>query len=239
MAVAKSTPVKIVALGGLGEIGLNLMVVECAQSAIIIDAGVMFAEERELGVGLLLPDLTYLEESCLNLEGIVLTHAHEDHIGALAYLLRRFPAPVYGTEVTLAFARRGLAEDGLAGADLRLLHPGAEIELGPFRVEAVRVTHSTPDSVALAIRTPAGLMVHSGDFKIDPTPVDGQLFDTDRFAQLGEEGVTLLLSDSTNVERPGRSGSESSMRPIIRDLLARTRGRFFLSSFSSHLHRIR
>jgi ribonuclease J len=239
MAVAKYTPVRIVALGGLGEIGLNLMVVECAQSAIIIDAGVMFAEERELGVGLLLPDLTYLEESRLNLEGIVLTHAHEDHIGALAYLLRRFPAPVYGTEVTLAFARRGLAEDGLAGADLRPLRPGANVELGPFKVEAVRVTHSTPDSVALAIRTPAGLIVHSGDFKIDPTPVDGQLFDTDRFAQLSEEGVALLLSDSTNVERPGRSGSESSMRPILKDLIGRTRGRFFLSSFSSHLHRIR
>jgi ribonuclease J len=239
MAVAKSTPVKIVALGGLGEIGLNLMVVECDQSAIIIDAGVMFAEERELGVGLLLPNLAYLEENRLNLEGIVLTHAHEDHIGALSYLLRRCFAPVYGTEVTLAFARRGLAEDGLAGADLRLLHPGAEVELGPFRVEAVRVTHSTPDSVALAIRTPAGLIVHSGDFKIDPTPVDGQLFDTERFAQLGEEGVALLLSDSTNVERPGRSGSESSMRPILQDLIKRTRGRFFLSSFSSHLHRIR
>jgi ribonuclease J len=239
MAVAKSTPVRIVALGGLGEIGLNLMVVECSQSAIIIDAGVMFAEERELGVGLLLPDLTYLEESRLNLEGIVLTHAHEDHIGALAYLLRRFPAPVYGTEVTLAFARRGLAEDGLAGADLRPLHPAANVDLGPFKVEAVRVTHSTPDSVALAIQTPAGLILHSGDFKIDPTPVDGQLFDTERFAQLGEEGVALLLSDSTNVERPGRSGSESSMRPILKDLIGRTRGRFFLSSFSSHLHRIR
>jgi ribonuclease J len=240
MAVANSTtPVKIVALGGLGEIGLNLLVLECNQSAIIIDAGVMFAEERELGVGLLLPDLSYLDQSRLKLEGIVLTHAHEDHIGALAYLLRRFPAPVYGTEVTLAFARRGLAEDGLAGADLRRLYAGAEIDLGPFRVEAVRVTHSTPDSVALAIRTPAGLIVHSGDFKIDPSPVDGQLFDTDRFAQLGEEGVALLLSDSTNVERPGRSGSESSMRPILKDLISRTRGRFFLSSFSSHLHRIR
>ena len=239
MAVPKSTPVRIVPLGGLGEIGLNLMVVECARSAIIIDAGVMFAQERELGIGLLLPDLAYLDESRLTIEGIVLTHAHEDHIGALSYLLRRFPAPVFGTEVTLAFARRGLAEDGLAGADLRSLEPGAEIELGPFRVEAVRVTHSTPDSVALAIRTPAGLIVHSGDFKIDPAPVDGQLFDTERFARLGEEGVALLLSDSTNVERRGRSGSESSMKPILEDLLARTRGRFFLSAFSSHLHRIR
>ena len=226
-------------LGGLGEIGLNLMVVECAGSAIVIDAGVMFAEERELGVGLLLPDLSYLEESRLRLEAVILTHAHEDHIGALAHLLRRFPAPVYGTEVTLAFARRGLAEDGLAGADLRELHPGAEVELGPFRVEPVRVTHSTPESVALAIRTPAGIIVHSGDFKIDPAPVDGQLFDTERFAQLGQEGVALLLSDSTNVERPGRSGSESSMKPVLKDLLGRTRGRFFLSSFSSHLHRIR
>jgi ribonuclease J len=239
MAVGKSTPVKILALGGLGEIGLNLMVVECGQSALVIDAGVMFAEERELGVGLLLPDLSYLEQSRLNLEGIVLTHAHEDHIGALAYLLRQFPAPVYGTEVTLAFARRGLAEDGLAGADLRRLHPGAEIEFGPFRVEPIRVTHSTPDSVALAIRTPAGMIIHSGDFKIDPAPVDGQFFDTERFGQLGAEGVALLLSDSTNVERSGRSGSESSMKPILKELLARTRGRFFLSSFSSHLHRIR
>src|SRR5271163_2420222 len=225
MAVVNSTPVRVVALGGLGEIGLNLMVVECAQSAIIIDAGVMFAEERDLGVGLLLPDLSYLEQSRLNLEGILLTHAHEDHIGALAYLLRSFPAPVYGTEVTLAFARRGLAEDGLAGADLRLLHPGAEIEFGPFRVEPVRVTHSTPDSVALAIRTPAGIIVHSGDFKIDPTPVDGVHFDSARFAQLGAEGVALLLSDSTNVERAGRSGSEISIKPFLREAIRRTRGK--------------
>jgi ribonuclease J len=239
MAVAKSTPVRVVILGGLGEIGLNLMVVEYGQSAIIIDAGVMFGEERELGVGMLLPDLAYLEQSRLKIEGVVLTHGHEDHVGALSYLLRRFPAPVYGTEVTLAFARRGLAENGLAGADLRVLHPGAEIEFGPFRVEPVRVTHSTPDAVALAIRTPEGLIVHSGDFKIDRAPVDGQLFDTERFAQLGEEGVALLLSDSTNVERPGRTGSESSMKPVLSELLGRTRGRFFLSSFSSHLHRIR
>jgi ribonuclease J len=243
MAATKSQPVtdpvKIVPLGGLGEIGLNLMVIECAGSALIIDAGVMFAEERELGGGLLLPDFAYLEQSHLKIEGIILTHAHEDHLGALPYLLRSRPAPVFGTEVTLAFARRGLAEDGLAGANLQSFAPGDESELGPFSVEPIRVTHSTPDSVALAIRTPAGLIVHSGDFKIDPSPVDGQLFDRERFARLGEEGVALLMSDSTNVERDGHSGSESSIKPVIKDLIARTRGRFFLSAFSSHLHRIR
>jgi len=235
----ESTPVRIIPLGGLGEIGLNLMVIECGQSAIIVDAGVMFPEERDLGIGLILPELGFLEESRLRIEGIILTHAHEDHIGALSFVLRSFPSIVYGTEVTLAFARRGLAEDGLNGADLREMVPGQLLELGPFTVEPIRVTHSTPDSVALAIRTPAGIIIHSGDFKIDPAPVDGQLFDTERFAQLGNEGVALLLSDSTNVEREGRTGSESSLKPILRDLVKRTRGRFLLSSFSSHLHRIR
>jgi ribonuclease J len=215
------------------------MVVECGQSAIVIDAGVMFPEERLLGVGLILPELGYIEESRLKVEGIILTHAHEDHIGALPYLLRRFPAPVYGTALTLAFVRRTLVEEESIDADLREFIPGQVLELGPFRIEAVRVTHSTPDSVALAIHTPAGLIVHSGDFKIDPAPVDGVNFDTKRFAELGEEGVEILLSDSTNAERPGRSGSESSLKPVLQELIARTRGRFFLSAFSSHLHRIR
>src|SRR5271169_486227 len=235
----ESTPVRIIPLGGLGEIGLNLMVIECGQSAIIIDAGVMFPEERDLGIGLIMPQLGFLEESRLRIEGIILTHAHEDHIGALSFVLRSFPSIVYGTEVTLAFARRGLAEDGLNGADLREMVPGQLLELGPFTVEPIRVTHSTPDSVALAIRTPAGIIVHSGDFKIDDAPVDGALFDRERFAELGAEGVAVLLSDSTNVERPGRSGSESSLKPVLRELTSRARGRFFLSAFSSHLHRIR
>lgn len=239
MAAAKSTPVKITPLGGLGEIGLNLMVFEYGDEALLIDAGVMFAQEPAVGGGLLLPDLRYLAEARPHLAGIVLTHAHEDHLGALPFVLRQWPAPVYGSKVTLAFARRGLAEDGLGGADLREFAAGREIQLGPFRVEPIAVTHSTPNSMALAIRVPGVLIVHSGDFKIDPAPVDGVPFDSERFARLGEEGVDLLLSDSTNVERPGRSGSESSIRPVIRELMGRTRGRFFLSSFSSHLHRIR
>jgi ribonuclease J len=239
MAFSGTESVRIVPLGGLGEIGLNLMVIECGTSAIAIDAGLMFAEERTFGVGQLAPDLRYLVTRQLTLEAIFLTHAHEDHIGALPYLLNRFPAPVYGTAITLAFARRGLGESGPSDADLRLITPGQVIEAGPFQIEPIRVTHSTPDSVALAIRTPVGLIVHSGDFKIDPSPVDGVHFDSSRFATLGAEGVSLLLSDSTNVERDGRSGSENSLKPFLEDVLRRTRGKFFLSSFSSHLHRMR
>jgi ribonuclease J len=226
-------------LGGLGEIGLNLLVVECAQHAIIVDAGVMFPEERGLGLGRLLPEISYLEQAHLQIDAIILTHAHEDHIGALPYLLRKCPAPVYGTEMTLAFVRRSLNEEGPLGVDLRPLRPAIELHAGPFSVEPVRVTHSTPDSVALAIRTPAGLIVHTGDFKIDPAPVDGVRFDAERFARLGQEGVGLLLSDSTNAELEGHSGSESSLKPVLSALVRKTRGRFFLSSFSSHLHRIR
>jgi ribonuclease J len=239
MSASRTPQVRIVPLGGLGEIGLNLMVIECAQHAIIIDAGVMFPEERGLGIGRLLPELSYLEQTRPQLDGIVLTHAHEDHIGALPYLLRKFPVPVYGTDLTLAFVRRALNEEGPLGVDLRPLCPPAELHAGPFTIEPIRVTHSTPDSVALAIRTPAGLIVHTGDFKIDPAPVDGVRFDTERFARLAEEGVELLLSDSTNVELEGRSGSESSLKPVLESLIRKTRRRFFLSSFSSHLHRIR
>jgi ribonuclease J len=231
-------PVRIAALGGLGEIGLNLMVLECGGQALVIDAGVMFGQDRAVG-GIVAPDLTHLERTRPQIRGIVMTHAHEDHIGAIGRVLQRFPAPVFGSEVALAFARRRLQQAGIVrGSDLRAIAPRQPFELGPFIVEAIRVTHSTPDSYALAIRTPAGLIVHTGDFKIDPAPVDGRHFDRERFAQLGAEGVALLLSDSTNVERPGRSGSESSLMPTLREIIRRTRGKFFLSAFSSHLHRI-
>ncbi len=238
---AKTTPVKLFALGGLGEIGLNLMVLECAGHGLVVDCGVMFPEERLLGNGVYVPDFSELVDKRVPIDAVVLTHAHEDHIGALPYLLRKFQVPVYGTAITLAFVRRRLEEAGMFGAerDLRTIAPRMKFELGPFAIEPLRVTHSTPDAIALAIRTPAGIIVHSGDFKIDDAPVDGQKFDTEAFAALGEEGVVLLLSDSTNVERAGRSGSESSLKPILRELISRTKNRFFLSAFSSHIHRIR
>ncbi len=237
-----SAPVRVVALGGLGEIGLNLMAVECAGTAIIIDCGVMFSDQPEYGGGVYIPDFSWLERSLPRIEGVLLTHAHEDHIGALPHLLSRIDAPVYGTEVTLAFARRRLAQGPATFThDARLvpIQPRHPFRLGPFEIEPLRVTHSTPDSVALALRTPSGTIVHTGDFKIDERPVDGESFDRERFAQLGREGVLLLLSDSTNVERPGRTGSESSLKPVLREIMSRSRGRFFLSAFSSHLHRFR
>jgi ribonuclease J len=235
-----SIPVRLVALGGLGEIGLNLMAIECAGSAVIIDCGLMFPDQPEFGGGVLIPEFSWLERTRVKIEGIVLTHAHEDHIGALPHLLRRIKVPVYGTDLTLAFVGRRLAEASLAeGASLVPIRPGRSFPAGPFEVEPIRVTHSTPDSVALAIRTPAGTIVHTGDFKIDEAPVDGGALDRERFAELGREGVVLLLSDSTNVERPGRSPSESSLKPVLREIMSRSRQRFFLSAFSSHLHRFR
>ena len=230
----------MVALGGFGEIGLNLLAIECGEDTLIIDAGVMFPEERWLGTDLLIPELAHLARGRRRFLGVILTHAHEDHIGALPFLLRRFAMPVYGSELTLAFARRRVQDRGGGlSASFNKIEPRLPFKLGPFQIEALRVTHSTPDSVALAIDTPAGLIIHSGDFKIDETPVDRVAFDRKRFEELGERGVSLLLSDSTNVEREGRSASESSLKPVLREVITRTRGKFFLSSFSSHIHRIR
>jgi len=238
--VSRTVPIKIVALGGLGEIGLNLMAIECAGSAIVIDCGVMFPEEPALGGGLYVPDFNWFATTKATIEAIILTHAHEDHIGGLPHLLERVKAPVYASEVTLAFVRRRLSEMPPSDEVILLpIRPRATFSLGPFAIEPIRVTHSTPDSLALAIHSPAGIVVHTGDFKIDEAPIDGERFDRERFAELGRKGVVLLMSDSTNVERTGRSGSESSLKPVLREMMSRSRGGFFLSAFSSHLHRFR
>jgi ribonuclease J len=234
----KHGSVKLVALGGLGEIGLNLMVLECAGDAVVVDAGVMFPEQRSLGVDLLIPEMTYLDRR--RIVAVILTHAHDDHIGALPFLLTRYPVPVYGSELTIAMARQRLQERAPGREwDLRTIRPRETFTTGPFQIEALRVTHSTPDSLALAIDTPAGMIIHTGDFKIDDAPVDGERFDMARFTELGEAGVRLLLSDSTNVERAGRTASESSLKPVLREVARKTTGKFLLSGFSSHLHRFR
>ncbi len=230
--------VKLSVLGGLGEIGLNMLVLECAGQALVIDAGMLFPQERVLGIETVIPRLTYLERAASKLLGVILTHGHEDHIGAVPYLLSRFNAPVYGDELSLGFVRRRLAERAIA-ADLRRVAPYQQLQLGPFALEFIPVTHSVPGSFALAIDTPAGLIVHSGDFKIDDSPVDGRPFDRGAFGKLGERGVTLLLSDSTNAEQPGRTPSESSLRSVLKELVLGAKGKVFLSIFSSHLYRIR
>ncbi len=238
--VSSATPVKILPLGGCGEIGLNSIVLESQDRAIVIDAGLMLPSDRTYGSGVFVPSFDYLERTRPHIEAIVLTHAHEDHIGALPHLLRRLEAPVYASETALAFTRRRLADyESPLEASLRPLVPGQRLTLGPFTVEAIPVTHSTPDSLALAIDTPGGLVVHTGDFKIDDKPAAGEPFCRHRFGELGARGVELLLSDSTNAERSGRCPSESTLRETFGDLMAGTRGRFIFCAFASHLHRLR
>lgn len=236
---------RIIPLGGLGEIGLNLMVIEYRDpssgqaAAVAIDCGVMFPEPEMFGIDVVIPDLSYLREH-LQLLAVVLTHGHEDHIGALPYLLREFPVPVYGTPFTIGLLRDKLAEyDLLSSAALHEFRPRQPWQLGPFTVEGIAVTHSIVDAVALAIATPLGTIVHTGDFKFDQTPIDGLRSDLTRFAELGEQGVLLLLSDSTNVERPGTTPSERTIRRPLGELIAQAEGKVLVATFASHIHRIR
>lgn len=231
---------RIVPLGGLGEIGLNTMVVEHFGERILIDCGLMFPRADQLGVDVVLPDFSWLKDAPDTLKGIVLTHAHEDHLGALPWLLRELNVPVYGTRFTLAVARHKLDEAGVR-ADLREIEPRHPVRIGTqFTVEPIRVTHSVPDAVALAVTTSSGTAIHTGDFKLDGMPVDGQLTDLERFSELGERGVEVLLSDSTNAEVPGTTGSEQLVRETFERLFtAATTGRIVVAMFGSHLHRVR
>ena len=226
-------------LGGLGEFGMNMMVLRLGDDIIVIDAGMMFPESELLGVDLVIPDISYLKQNRAKIRAIVLTHGHEDHIGALPYILRDLNVPVYGTRFTLALVKKRLEEAGLLDSTtLREVMPGRTIEIGPYEIEFVSVTHSTLDCVALAIRTPLGVIIHTGDFKIDQTPVDNAAFDLHTLAKYGREGVLALFSDSTNVERPGFTPSERAVVPRIEDLCRSAPRRVILSCFASSIHRI-
>ncbi|HEY1482710.1 MAG TPA: ribonuclease J, partial [Candidatus Acidoferrum sp.] len=194
----------VIPLGGLGEFGMNMLVLRFGDDILVVDAGMMFPDSELLGVDLVIPDITYLKQNRQHIRGIVLTHGHEDHIGALPYILRDLNVPIYGTRFTLALVKKRLEEAGLLDtAKLFEAVPGRRIELGQYEIEFIPVTHSTIDCVALAIRTPLGVIIHTGDFKIDQTPIGNYHFDLHAFARYGAEGVLALFSDSTNVERPG------------------------------------
>jgi ribonuclease J len=226
-------------LGGLGEFGMNMLALRAGDNIIVIDAGLMFPEQELLGVDIVIPDVTYLKQNKHMVRAIVLTHAHEDHIGALPYILGDLNVPVYGTQFTLALVRKKLEEHArLETAKLHEVAPGNTTTIGPFQIEYLHVTHSTIDCVALAIRTPVGVIIHTGDFKIDPTPVDEKPFDLHAFARYGQEGVLALFSDSTNVERPGFTPSERAVVIRLEELFRAAPERVVVSCFSSSIHRI-
>src|SRR5438128_4068391 len=230
----------IVPLGGLGEFGMNCMAVRWGDDIIVIDAGLMFPEAELLGVDIVVPDISYLIENRQRVRAIVLTHGHEDHIGALPWILSELNAPVWGTEFTLAYVEDKLDEHGLLeDADLREMRAGQSFKVGPFTIHPIQVTHSLVDCVALAIHTPLGILIHTGDFKVDPTPTDNRLFDLHAFAEYGKEGVLALLQDSTNVERKGYTPSERAVRRKFDEVFARTERRLFISCFASSIHRIK
>ena len=230
---------KIIPLGGLGEIGLNMMVFEYGTTLFIVDAGLMFPEDYMLGVDFVIPDMDYVKRNRTLVTGIVLTHAHEDHIGALPFLLKEVNAPVFGTPFTLGVVRHKLEEfDTIVPRGLHEIHPGEQLKLGPFMLEFIQVGHSVVDGVGLAIRTPLGLIVHTGDFKISHSLGDGLATDVGRFAQCGEKGVLALLSDSTNIEKEGYTISAREIRDKLAKIVDESKGRIIIALFASNINRI-
>jgi ribonuclease J len=229
--------VEIVALGGLGEFGMNMMALTCQDTTVIVDAGVMFPEPELLGVDRIIPDLTYLEQKG-RAAALVLTHGHEDHIGGVPHVMPLIDGPVFGTPLTLALVEPKLREHGLAIGALTPVRPPDRVSVGPFTIEFIRVTHSMPDCVALAIHTPAGVIIHTGDFKIDQTPIDGAHFDLHRFAQLGSQGVLALFADSTNIDRRGFTGSELEVVEPFEEIFTSTTGRLIVAAFASSIYRM-
>ena len=233
-----ATKFKIIPLGGLSEIGRNMTAFEYNDEILIIDCGLSFPEDDMLGIDIVIPDITYLIKNKEKIKGIVLTHGHEDHIGALPYVLRKLDVPVYGTRLTLGLVEIKLREHRLDKVHLQRGEVGQTIKLGEFTVEFIRMSHSIPDSCSIAIHTPLGIIFHTGDFKIDFTPIDGQLTDLHRIAELGQEGVLVMMADSTNVERPGATMSESSVGETFESIFRNTKQRIIVATFASNVHRI-
>jgi ribonuclease J len=229
---------QVVPLGGLGEFGMNMMAIRYGDDIVVIDAGMMFPEDELLGVDIVTPDLTYLRENRECVRALILTHGHEDHIGAVAFFLGEFQVPVYGTPFTLSLVERRLEEYEVEDVTLKPARPKDILTIGPFTIELIHVTHSIVSAVALAITTPLGVIIHTGDFKVDPTPTDNELFDLHTLADYGKRGVLLLLSDSTNADRPGYSESERAIRPRLEDVFNRAENRLFVTCFSSSIHRL-
>ena len=234
-----SETLRIVPLGGVGEIGMNMMVMEHGDSIIVIDAGLMFPEEHMPGIDLVIPDISYLKKKREKVKAFIITHGHEDHTGGLPFLLKDVKAPIYATGLTIGLIREKLKEFRLdRETEFITVRPRQGISIGPFDIEFIRVSHSIVDGAGLAIKTPLGTIVHTGDFKMDQTPVDGEVLDYARFAEYGENGVLLLLSDSTNVEKAGVTISEKEVSAAFEDIFRRSPGRIIVSCFSSHIHRI-
>ena len=226
-------------LGGLGEFGMNMLVLRYGDDIIVIDAGMMFPEAELLGVDVVVPDISYLMENREMVRAIVLTHGHEDHIGALPFILGDLNVPVYGTAFTLALVEGKLDEHGLLdAAKLRKVKPKDRIQIGPFAIEFIHVTHSIVNCTMLAITTPLGVILHTGDFKIDPTPTDNELFDLHTVAEYGKNGILALFSDSTNAERPGYTPSERAVHERLEDIFTRAENRIYVTCFASSIHRI-
>lgn len=234
----RKTPVKIIPLGGLNEIGKNLTVIECANDIIILDSGIAFPDSEMPGIDLVIPDYNYLEKNAEKIRGIVITHGHEDHIGGLPYMLKKIKAPVYATRLTIGLIEGKLKEHGLT-AKLVNVTPGQTVKLGCMAVEFIRVNHSIPDAVGMAFHTPAGIICHTGDFKVDFTPIEGGVIDLARFAELGNKGVLALMADSTNSERPGYTMSEKLVGESFEKLFAKADGRrIIIATFASNIHRV-